>query len=286
MAYAGSSNFPDYGSTGSPNQWARSTKTSNFTIYHQLCDNISCNIFSINNHVSGLEKASREIGTPTDSPLLRDKIHRTQQSANELIESTTRFLRELNEIVQRGSKADKESRIQSERLRNEFQATVQRYSTLQKQLGPKMKRTMVTQMNRTENTGAVGWNPEDDEGQSLIDSERNQRQLQLQEELEFEQEMLQERERRIREIESDMIDVNQIFRDLATMVHEQGETLGTIEENVTVAAANAEEGAQQLEKASQYQAKYRKKLCWLVIILLVIVAVILIIVVPPLASKT
>jgi t-SNARE complex subunit (syntaxin) len=43
-------------------------------------------------------------------------------------------------------------------------------------------------------------------------------------------EELQERERSIRQLESDIIDVNTIFKDLATMVHEQGEMIDSIEQ--------------------------------------------------------
>ena len=45
-------------------------------------------------------------------------------------------------------------------------------------------------------------------------------------------EFLQERERSIRQLESDIVDVNTIFKDLATMVHEQGEMVDSIEQNV------------------------------------------------------
>ncbi len=44
--------------------------------------------------------------------------------------------------------------------------------------------------------------------------------------------LLQEREERIRQLESDILDVNEIFRDLGQLVHEQGETIDTIEANV------------------------------------------------------
>lgn len=54
--------------------------------------------------------------------------------------------------------------------------------------------------------------------------ERHQK-LQELKQVEFEQEMLLEREHRIRQIESDMIDVNQIMKELSAMVHEQGENI-------------------------------------------------------------
>ena len=43
---------------------------------------------------------------------------------------------------------------------------------------------------------------------------------------------LQERERAVQQLESDIIDVNTIFKDLCTMVHEQGEMVDSIEANV------------------------------------------------------
>ncbi|XP_010707681.1 t-SNARE domain-containing protein 1 [Meleagris gallopavo] len=39
-------------------------------------------------------------------------------------------------------------------------------------------------------------------------------------------EAIRQREEAIQQIESDMLDVNQIIKDLASMVHEQGDTIG------------------------------------------------------------
>lgn len=53
-----------------------------------------------------------------------------------------------------------------------------------------------------------------------------QQQVQLSRELAFEQDMLIDREARIRQIEADVLDVNQIMRELSALVHEQGENVG------------------------------------------------------------
>lgn len=42
----------------------------------------------------------------------------------------------------------------------------------------------------------------------------------------FEQDMLIERESRVKQIESDILDINQIMRELGSLVHSQGETIG------------------------------------------------------------
>ncbi|GIY21040.1 syntaxin-12 [Caerostris darwini] len=271
----GSSNFPGYGATDPriSAQGSQSQQSTSFDVrqYNQLCDEISCSIFSINNNVTALEKASKEVGTQADTPLLREKIHATRQGTKDLVTSTTKCLKRLTVVV---AKAGREQRLQAERVRNEFRATVQRYDTLQKQLDPKMKQAMMQKPTTSKNI----WNPdEDEENQALVDTERMQ-QYQIQEELEFEQGLLLEREQRIRQIESDMLDVNKVFLDLAAMVREQGDVIGTIEENITSAAYNVEGGTEQLIKARNYQKAYRKKLCCLVLILVVVAVVIAIIV--------
>lgn len=47
-------------------------------------------------------------------------------------------------------------------------------------------------------------------------------------ELEYNESMIVQREEEIREIESGITELNEIFRDLGTMVHEQGSMLGTL----------------------------------------------------------
>lgn len=51
-------------------------------------------------------------------------------------------------------------------------------------------------------------------------------QIQAQRNLEFEQELIVEREYRIKQIESDILDVNQLMRELGALVHEQGSQVG------------------------------------------------------------
>ena len=95
-----------------------------------------------------------------------------------------------------------------------------------------------------------------DENQSnLIDLQPSQAQMQatIQMEEEVDLSELQEREQSIRKIETDIVEVNQIFKDLATMVHEQGEVIDSIEANVETASIQVTEGAQQISKARDYQ---------------------------------
>lgn len=53
-----------------------------------------------------------------------------------------------------------------------------------------------------------------------------QQQAQIARELAFEQEMMLDRETRIQQIEADILDINQIMRELGSLVQQQGETIG------------------------------------------------------------
>lgn len=53
--------------------------------------------------------------------------------------------------------------------------------------------------------------------------------------------------------------MNQIFKELGTLVHEQGEIVDSIEASVERTEVFVQEGAQQIRQASTYQNKLRKK---------------------------
>ncbi|KAG2461055.1 STX12 protein, partial [Polypterus senegalus] len=54
-------------------------------------------------------------------------------------------------------------------------------------------------------------------------------------------------------LSSDILDVNQIFKDLAVMIHDQGEMIDSIEANVESAEVHVERGTEQLQQAAYYQ---------------------------------
>lgn len=69
-------------------------------------------------------------------------------------------------------------------------------------------------------------------------------------------ELMRQREQAIRQLESDILDVNQIFKDLATMVHDQGDIVDSIEACVESAHIQVEEGTRELSQAHTYQVIY------------------------------
>ncbi|XP_061076443.1 syntaxin-16 isoform X2 [Conger conger] len=87
--------------------------------------------------------------------------------------------------------------------------------------------------------------------------------------------MVEEREREIRQIVQSISDLNEIFRDLAGMVVEQGTVLDRIDFNVEQACVKTDEGLKQLQKAEGYQKKNRKMLVILILFVTVIVLILI-----------
>lgn len=81
----------------------------------------------------------------------------------------------------------------------------------------------------TTNASALDDLNQDAGGTNSGDSELQQQQKLLRQQLEFEQGMAVEREQRVRLIEADVLDVNEIMRDLGILISQQGENIGIFE---------------------------------------------------------
>ena len=64
---------------------------------------------------------------------------------------------------------------------------------------------------------------------------------------------MREREQAVQQLETDIVDLNHIFKDLAVMVHEQGDMVDSIADNVERASVQVEAGASQISQALVYQ---------------------------------
>lgn len=241
--------------------------------FTDMCSEISGNISLINNGANTLDRAMKILNTERDSPQIRDRIHETSQTTNKIVNKTTKLVKEVASL--RG--LDRAQKLQVDRLKSDFHDSIERFSTLQKRAAEKVKQTTKLVEKKPQ---SGGWLDEDDDKSPFLEQEKKREEMQAQEQvIEDDLMLIRDREERIRQLEGDILDVNEIFRDLGAMISEQGEQIDSIEANVERAYTNVEQGAQQLGKASEYQRKSRKKMCCLLIILLIIVAIITIIIV-------
>ena len=75
--------------------------------------------------------------------------------------------------------------------------------------------------------------------------------------------------------QSDIVDVNTIFKDLATMVHEQGEFVDSIEANVESTQVRVSEGTEQLRQAEQYKVRVKRLTPCLIVKCVALISVVL-----------
>ncbi|XP_044011603.1 syntaxin-12 [Aphidius gifuensis] len=240
------------------------------TELYSLSDNITANIYTINASFRTLEKAYKNIGTSKDNQSLRDKVHVTQTTTNSVVTPTSKDIARLTVLMRRG---DKQQKLQIEKLTADFKDALSRYSDMQKSIAEKMKRHIL-QQNIT--LAETQQDDDDSERQSLMQTHMNEEKRAQQRTLEFEQGMLLEREDRVKRIEGDILDVNQIMRELGALVHVQSTTIDTIENNIENVHGDVELGAQELIKASNYQTKFRRKICYILLVAVIVILILII----------
>ncbi|KAL9230818.1 hypothetical protein vseg_006118 [Gypsophila vaccaria] len=96
---------------------------------------------------------------------------------------------------------------------------------------------------------------------------------------------IQERHDAVRDVERKLLELQQIFMDMAVLVDAQGDILDNIESQVKNAVDHVTSGNTALQKAKSLQKNSRKWMCIAIIILLIIVAVIVVGVLKPWQNK-
>ena len=156
------------------------------------------------------------------------------------------------------------------KLSQEFRASLEEFQGLQRQALEKQRaaRTALEQEQQAAGTeGAAG-------GQQQLQQQQKPV-LADQSEVNFNETLIIERESEIRNIESSVSELNELFRDVAHMVNEQGQSLDIISENVTQTRDDTRNADQQLRTAARHQKSARGKACCLLVILAIVLAVVI-----------
>ena len=155
------------------------------------------------------------------------------------------------------------------KLSREFKASLTEFQQLQKQALEKERASASAARAALDDQAS----PSAERTEFGQQQEQEQLRLANQDEVDFQESMIIERESEIRNIEQSVGELNELFRDVAHMVHEQGAQLDIIEENVEV-THDASRGAHvNLKQASNYQKSARSKACILLLILAIVAAI-------------
>ncbi|KAH8293601.1 hypothetical protein KR054_002077 [Drosophila jambulina] len=226
------------------------------TEFMSLSEDIGHNITAVLSSTKQLEKQLKLIGTPRDTAALREKVHAINTKTNARVQTTSQDLQRLQAVVRHG---DRQQKLQLEKLTREFHGVVEKYSNLQRRISSAMRQTLQQAQDLAEH-----------EVEATSRAELLQQQRLEQAGLQQEVDMLDERRRQVEQIESDIIDVNQIMTRLSGMVHEQGQQMDFIENSIEQTAANVEDGTSELAKAARSRQSYRRKILILLVIAVII----------------
>jgi hypothetical protein len=164
-----------------------------------------------------------------------------------------------------------------QKLSREFGSAGQEFQVIQRRALEK-DRASKAALEDTTTTSPTG------EGRSSQHTQQQQQQfesprLASQTEVDFQENLIIERESEIRNIEQGVSELNELFRDVATIVREQGDVIDAIDVNVENVRNDTRGADVELTQASRYQKNARNKACCLLLIMAVVLVVVVLAVV-------
>ncbi|XP_069396503.1 syntaxin-12-like [Delphinus delphis] len=216
-----------------------------------------------------------QLGTKQDSSKLQENLQQLQHSTNQLAKETNELLKELGSLPLPSSTSEqRQQKLQKERLMNDFSVALNNFQAVQRRVSEKEKESIA----RARAGSRLSVEERQREEQLVSsDSHEEWNQMQSQEDevaiTEQDLELIKDRETAIQQLEADILDVTQIFKDLAMMIHDQGDLIDSIEANVESSEVHVERATDQLQRAAYYQKKSRKKICIPVLVLSVIIVI-------------
>uniref|UniRef100_A0A673GVN0 Syntaxin-7 n=1 Tax=Sinocyclocheilus rhinocerous TaxID=307959 RepID=A0A673GVN0_9TELE len=266
-----------------------------------LAQTISSNIQRITLLTNEIQQMMRHFGTAQDMTDLRQTLQEKQQKVNQLAKVTDKCMKDYSALPV--TTEQRQRKIQRERLITEFSNALALFQKAQREVAKKEKEFVARVRASSRISGGdiddgfggfpspfqrldtlilfvifmhKNWNVCLQLSASVCFFSEIHAQDQRYEETITEEDLqlIQERESAIRQLESDITDINEIFRDLGMMVHEQGDMIDSIEANVSNADISVQTATQQLGRAASHQTSFRKKIFILIAVLIVLAVII------------
>ncbi|ORX84005.1 t-SNARE [Basidiobolus meristosporus CBS 931.73] len=245
--------------------------------YKHLVQKIAQKTYKISSNVTSIQRLVSFMGTLKDSPVSRDELHHLAETTRDLVKEVGNDIKDLGNYEASTPREARQRKLEQQKLSKDFQKVLEQFQAAQR-LSAEKSREYVDRAKRLSARDDVYEDEEADgvpEEQPLLENAQRRLQLEsLDNDIEFNENLIAEREVEIREIEQGITELNEIFRDLGTIVNEQQSLLDNIESNVTSMAVHVRNAAEELGSAATYQKKARNKLCCLLLIFAVIAVVI------------
>jgi syntaxin 7 len=235
--------------------------------FDHLAETLSDQLFTLTSNISRLSNQIALLGTKRDTERVRERVHN-------LLEETRAGFKDVGEgikKVQTWEDVNPSQKWTQQKLSSEFKATLDEFQTVQRRALEKQRASAAAARTAVE-----------DGEQPLIDTDVQLQEQQLEEqhrmanqgEVDFQESLIIERETEIRNIEQSVGELNELFRDVAHIVTEQGGQLDIISENVQNVTQDTRGANVELRSASRYQKNARNRACCLFVILAIILLII------------
>ncbi|KAL4191932.1 hypothetical protein AMTRI_Chr06g169730 [Amborella trichopoda] len=241
---------------------------------------LAAGIFQINTAVSTFRRQVEALGTSKDTPDHRQKLHTTRQRIGQLVKETSTKLKALSDVDH--LETDTNKKVEHAKLARDFQAILKDFQKVQ-QLAAERETAYAPLVSKSvlpSRSGSDDPNTSLDtnqENQGLLREYKRQEILLLENEVVFNEAIIEERDQGIRDIQEQIGEVNEIFKDLAVLVHEQGVMIDDIDSNIQSSHTVTVQAKTQLAKASKSVKSRSSWSCWLLIIVLIIVIIVVIV---------
>jgi t-SNARE complex subunit (syntaxin) len=213
----------------------------------------------INQNTSLIEKQNKTLGTHTDTHDFRTKL-------NGNIEKNTKFLIKVGKILS-DLKHDGSEKQLFKKLKKQIAEATQKFQD-ESQKSQKLQRDNIAKAKKDSQVVQQEGQMEPSERDSLLKREK-QKQLQassLENEISHNAMLIREREKDVKEIESSIIDLGQVVRELNIMAHEQGEDLNLISDHIEKTGVDVESGRKELVHAESYDKCGKTLICWILVV--------------------
>ena len=232
-------------------------------------------LFRLSTSVTRYQNQVNSLGGPSDTSHFRSVL---KEDADSIVHVAEAIKDELTGTF--AAETDPHRRTQIARLATEFQETLKLFHASQEFCATMEKRYLPKPGTRIDGAIPPGvysasksmTTPTSSQVQSQVFTAAAPH---IEEEVEHREALLAERDQHIKEIHGQIREVNEIFRDLAVLVVDQGEQLYDVEAAVLQASGRTKQAEQQLTKASSAQKKSYSLLLVLLMVLVGVVVVVL-----------
>ncbi|KAL8753180.1 MAG: hypothetical protein Q9199_005226 [Rusavskia elegans] len=241
--------------------------------FSRFTEDLSVKLFSLTSSIARLSQQINLLGTKRETDRVRERV-------NDLLEEARSGFKDVGERVKKlttWEDLNPSQKYTQQKLSREFQASGTEFQTLQRIALEKQRASASAARNAVDSgdpSSAPPYSDSTGQQQSQV-QEQEQVRLASQDEVDFQESLIIERESEIRNIEQSVGELNELFRDVAHIVREQGDQLNTIDANVENVRGDTRQADIELRSASRYQKASRNKACCLLLILGVVLIIII-----------